>query len=181
MKLVGIDYSLTSPAITTHIGTKWSIDNCTFYYLVGREKNMSTNKKYVSAVYPKDYKSHEERINSLSQWALDIIEDFSPDYIALEGYAFGARGSSLFQIAENTGLLKWRLWTKKYKCEVYPPTMIKKFATTKGNANKAKMIESFQEETKINIHKVLDSKSSNPASDIVDSYFICKKGFHETI
>ena len=33
MRLAGVDYSMTSPAICVHIGDHWDITNCKFFYL----------------------------------------------------------------------------------------------------------------------------------------------------
>jgi hypothetical protein len=62
-----------------------------------------------------------------------------------------------------------------------PPTVIKKFATGKGTANKDIMYEAFQAEllTPPNLKESLIPKAKNiisPVSDIVDSYFIAKYG-----
>lgn len=84
----------------------------------------------------------------------------------------------VFNIAENAGLLKHYLWKSDMYYNVVPPTVIKKFATGKGNANKEKIQESFIEETGINIKEMLNmtDKQWNPSSDIIDSYYICKYG-----
>jgi len=73
----------------------------------------------------------------LSRWAREIIHEHSVTKVFMEGYAFGATGR-VFQIAENTGSLKYQLWKEGLGYDVYPPSMIKKFATGKGNANKEK-------------------------------------------
>ena len=94
----------------------------------------------------------------------------------MEGYAYNAKGK-VFQIAENTGLLKYKLFQQGIPVEVFSPTEIKKFATTKGNANKGKMHESFMKETKINLIETITpdkSEAINPVSDVVDSFYICK-------
>ena len=70
----------------------------------------------------------------------------------------------------------------KFKFETIPPTVIKKEATGKGNANKELMYETFLAETKIDLQSQLTPKSTkivNPVSDIVDSYYICKTGFEK--
>ena len=64
---------------------------------------------------------------------------------------------------------------------MYPPTVIKKFATGKGNANKEQMYEAFVDEllTPTDLKERLTPKAKkviNPISDIVDSYFIAKCG-----
>ena len=97
--------------------------------------------------------------------------------IALEGYSFGSKGHRLFQIAENTGVLKYKLYQAGIPVEVLPPSQVKKFATKKGNANKEKMYDAFLEETGVDLMKEitpLKKDIGNPVSDIIDSYYICK-------
>ena len=58
------------------------------------------------------------------------------------------------------------------------PSVVKKGATGKGNADKDKMYEAFVKETKNDLKKLFDTdKVGNPISDIVDSYFIQKVGY----
>ena len=84
----------------------------------------------------------------------------------------------VFNIAENAGLLKHYLWKNKFKYSMVPPTVIKKFATGKGNANKEKLQEQFVTDTGVNIKQMLNmtEKQWNPSSDIIDSYYIAKYG-----
>ena len=52
----------------------------------------------------------------------------------------GSRGK-VFNLAENTGLLKHKLWKHNIEVILQSPSSIKKFATTKGNANKNVMLK----------------------------------------
>ena len=57
------------------------------------------------------------------------------------------------------------------------PSVVKKGATGKGNADKDMMYEAFKKETKLDLKKIFDTeKVGNPISDIADSYFIQKIG-----
>ena len=125
-----------------------------------------------------EWSCQEERFNRISDWALWIIRSKllgAPQLITIEGYAMGAKGL-VFNIAENTGLLKHKLWNANYKFCTPAPSAIKKFATTKGNANKEKMQESFIEQTGVDIKKALAMTESawNPSSDIIDSYYMMR-------
>jgi hypothetical protein len=86
----------------------------------------------------------------------------------------------VFHIAENTAILKYNLWDAQIEFDIIPPTVIKKFATGKGNANKEKMYEAFVNENPgVDLRSWLTPRSSNvisPVSDIVDAYFIAKYG-----
>ena len=100
--------------------------------------------------------------------------------VFIEGYAYGMT-SNRAPIYENTAILKHRLWKNKLPFTMYPPTVIKKFATGKGNANKEQMYEAFVDEllTPTDLKERLTPKAKkviNPISDIVDSYFITKCG-----
>lgn len=177
---VGIDYSMTSPAICVHDGESWSFDNCKFYYLIKKDKHIVINDKLHGSLYP-DYEYDPERYDNLSKWSLEVIRKHKATKVHLEGYAFGAVGR-VFQIAENTGALKYRIWKEGLSYEVVPPTVIKKFGCGKGNANKEKLWEAFKEETNYNLFNILgqeEGKHWNPVSDMVDSYFICKYGFFQ--
>ncbi len=68
------------------------------------------------------------------------VED--PHLIVIEAYAFNARGNTLTKLVETGTVVRWNLWNKE---TVYPyievaPTMLKKFTTDKGNANKEEMM-----------------------------------------
>ena len=62
----------------------------------------------------------------------------------IEDYSFGSKGR-VFNLAENCGLLKYMLFKKGYRFFTVPPTVVKKFATGKGNANKEAMVKAAQE------------------------------------
>ena len=66
---------------------------------------------------------------------------------------------------------------EKIPYEVVVPSVVKKGATGKGNADKEKMYEAFVKETKMDLKKIFDTdKVGNPISDIADSYFVMKVG-----
>lgn len=179
MVFAGVDYSLTSPAICIHSGDVWNYENCKFYYLVAKDKHLNPeDEKYVPSIYP-SYREDTERFHLLSDWSMGSILNHSVDHIAIEGYAFGAVGR-VFQIAENCGLLKYKLWAEGVDSVVIPPTVIKKYATGKGNANKEAMVYAFEAETGVDIRQICNvtSKQWNPISDIVDAYYIAKFHFH---
>ena len=105
--------------------------------------------------------------------------------VFIEGYAFATSGKShVRSVAENSGLLKHKMYKAKQTFTSIPPSVIKKYATGKGNANKDLMYDAFSEEstTPPDLQKTLKPKSnklSNPTTDIVDSYWICKYGWRE--
>lgn len=172
--VVGVDYSLTSPAICIHRGDEWHVRNCQFHFLTDRPKLEGRNLQFNGMLKPL-HTCEEQRHDQLSQWAFDLISASNPSRVVIEGYAFGAAGR-VFNLAENCGLLKHKLWKNKIHFDVAAPTTIKKFATGKGNANKEKMQEAFIAETGIDVKNImsLSEKQWNPSSDIIDAYFLAK-------
>ena len=187
MKIAGIDYSLTSPAICVYKdenGGHFDFDRCVFHYLSNNEKQQQlaagTGLVNLRADSYPEWQSEEERHEKLSTWAYNIVQGC--EEVFLEGYAFATSVQpGVRSIAEKTGLLKHKMWKNKLKFQTFPPTVIKKFATGKGNANKELMYEAFKYEllTPNDLKEQLTPKAKkiiNPISDIVDSYFIAKAG-----
>jgi hypothetical protein len=178
--IAGVDYSMTSPAVCIHDGDEWSVNNCTFYYLTPKNKFLVVSDKVRGSLY-EEFETQQQRFDNLSNWALSIIKSRDAQKVGLEGYSYGSTGSRLFEIGENTGLLKHKMWMANIDFEVYAPTSVKKFATGKGNANKEKVWEAFLEETGLNLFHLIGQevgKAWNPVSDLFDSYYMCKYRFH---
>jgi Holliday junction resolvasome RuvABC endonuclease subunit len=174
--IAGIDYSMTSPSICIHDGNEWSIKNCTFYYIVHKDKFLKITDQLKGFLY-EEYNTQQERFDNLSNWALTQLNARRVAKVGLEGYSYGSTSSRLFEIGENAGLLKYKMWNANIDFEVYAPTAIKKFACGKGNANKEKLWESFIAETELNLfHEIGQEvgKNWNPVSDMVDAYYMCK-------
>ena len=174
---VGIDYSLTSPAVCINDGT------LKFYYLTTKKKWVGKQSENIIGYEHKEWTDPIERFKNISDFVMDILYTNplfeQPVYdIYIEGYSFGSKGQGLFQIAENCGILKFRFLQKNINYNIVVPSVVKKGATGKGNADKDMMYEAFLKETKIDLKKILDTdKVGNPLSDIVDSYFIQKVGY----
>ena len=189
---IGIDYSLSSPGVCVNTSAaSFRYENCKFYFLTNTKKYVGTWKEkmafgtsvveYIGTPH-KPYSSEPERYNNIANWVIDIINSqYSPHHVSkrcpiiqIEDYSFGSTGR-VFHIAENLGLLKYKL---KMECgwdyTLLAPSVIKKFATDKGNANKELMLGAFQEDTGVNLEVLLDSSVKSPITDIADAYFICK-------
>ena len=171
-KIVGIDYSLNCPAvcILDHKGFLSS----KFYYITTKKKYEGNITNNIKGFLMKPWEDPIERFKLLSDFVLENLPNNS--IIFIEGYSFGSKGRAIFQIAENGGILKYRLTGQEY--HIIPPANVKKFATGKGNADKEKMYEAFCKDTKTDLKKVFDTqKIGNPISDIVDSFYIAKLGY----
>ena len=180
--VAGIDYSLTSPAICVAkvIDNEIKFENCKFHFLKQNKSHKSLGEVFFAYEYP-EYTDDIDRFTKLAEWVIECIRWFDDraSHVYLEDYAYAATGR-VFNIGENTGILKQKLRSSGFRYTTIPPTVIKKEATGKGNANKELMYETFLTETNVDLQSQLTPNSTkivNPVSDIVDSYYICKTGF----
>ena len=170
--IVGIDYSLTSPAVCVNDG-----GTLNFYYLTNKKKWIGKQSDNIIGYEHKEWKDPIERFGYISDFVFNILAPLGTPKIFIEGYSYGSKGQGLFQIAENCGILKYRILEKGLTYEAVVPSVVKKGATGKGNADKDMMLNEFIKQTKIDLKKIFDTdKATNPLSDIADSYFIQKIG-----
>ena len=180
MKISGIDFSISSPAMTVTESNDFS--HCKFY-------SYSNNKKGVREIDALGYSNitleanePEEnqllRFDRISNFFISIIEKETPDAVYLEAYSFGSRGK-IDVIVENTAILKYKLYKLGIPIFSIAPTSVKKFATGSGKADKIEMAKSFLERTKIDLGFDFQKGIKNPQSDIVDSYFLALYGLNQ--
>jgi len=173
--IIGIDYSLTSPAVCVN-----DDGEIMYYYLTNKKKYIGKMANNIIGFEHKEYNTPIQRFGQISDWVFDILKEtfYKHQQVFIEGYSFGSKGQGLFQIAENCGILKYRLQELGVDYGTVVPSVVKKGATGKGNADKDMMNEAFKKETKIDLKKIFDTeKVGNPISDIADSYFIQKVGY----
>ena len=176
IKIIGVDLSLISPALCYFKGEEFNFEQCEFFF-------MSKNKKLCSPRPPvygrliEDYLTDIDRYVQISAWVFECVDHVTPDHIFIEDYAFASTGR-VFNIAENCGILKYNLWKAGFGFSCIPPTVVKKVATGKGNANKAAMEIAFKQQTGFDFrkHLQLSQSATNPVSDIIDSYYVAKAG-----
>ena len=147
MIVAGIDYSLCGPAVClfkSNATGKFSYSGCSFFFLTENKRQSEIRCMNVFGERLSDWNSDEHRYETIADWAVDIVMGCS--HVALEGYAYSASGR-VFQIAENTGILKYKLYQLSIPVTVIPPTEVKKYATGKGNADKNAMYAAFSHET----------------------------------
>jgi len=184
---VGIDYSMSCPAICIYddAGPKFCFPNCSIYFLTPKKAFQGRFKNVIGHEHL-EWADDQQRFHQISEWALKVILGNYGDYhtkinLWMEAYSYGSKGS-VFNIAENTGLLKHKLWLEKIPIQTVPPTTIKKFATGSGKGNKDPMYAAFKDKTGKSLYELFNKdektvKIDSPIGDIVDSYFICEYGF----
>jgi hypothetical protein len=181
MIVLGIDWSLTSAAITSY---DTEDNSYKFFAFKQRKKDESFDSRLILLEYPL-WDSDEQRYSLLSTMLHKAVVDHSgaPVHAFFESYAFGGSGA-VFNIAESTGLMKNILYVNGCTIGKFAPTSVKKFATGSGSAKKREMMTAFQNDG-FDPYKMMDvldkgtEKIPSPLSDIVDSYFVLKCGLKE--
>jgi hypothetical protein len=187
--VVGIDYSMTCPALCI-MPVDWDGDlsQLTFHFKTDK-KSLHKDLGEANNIHGyahSEYNVEVERFNHLAVWALDKIIRI-PGYaqgkkpkIFLEGYSMGSKGK-VFNIGENGGILKYVLFLEDLDVTEVPPTVVKKSATGKGNADKSMMVAAFvakfdKEKKMKNLLMTEGKKVNSPMTDCVDALFIAKFG-----
>lgn len=178
----GIDYSMTSPAVCVFKGKgDFHIDKCKFMFVSENEKKFAHFKKnnIVAHINKKGWIDNIHRFINLAGFTIEFLNKYNCKDVALEDYAFAARGM-VFTMGENGGILKQSLVMECINMETFTPSQVKKFAVGKGNANKFAMLDAFVKETGWKLDEILELKITEkmipaPITDIVDAYFICKQ------
>lgn len=65
---------------------------------------------------------------------------FDVDVVVVEGYAFGAQGRAVYQLAGLGEVVRFWLWQRQIKTVEIAPATLKKYATGRGNAGKDEML-----------------------------------------
>lgn len=182
--IVGIDYSLTSPALCALYTDRYEDWNncCHVWYLTDKIKLIGNFMYNIIGDSHIPYKSDVQRYENIAKWALNTINALPGSdmiHIYIEDYSLGSKGR-VFNIAENTGILKYKLYQAGLRYTCLPPTVVKKQFTGKGNANKEAMFQEFIKRfPTMDIPAALDLKYvklGNPTTDIVDAYAIAYTG-----
>ena len=171
--LIGIDYSITCPCLCLFDERKtFKFDNCFFYYLTNTKKYADKIAPNITGESFQEYVQDVDRFDTISEWATNLCIGAAD--VGMEGYAYGAKGR-VFNLAENMGLLKYKLYKHAIPVTIVEPSKVKKCATGKGNADKQVMYDTFSKETNTDLKSMFNQKTlSNPVTDVIDSYYVLK-------
>ena len=186
-RIIGIDYSLSCPCICVSDSDDVSLSNCVFYFLHEKSKYhgwIDEEPIHYFGSPHLHYDNETQRYDQISNWAMNVIDPHLRNsgvkiIIGLEDYAFSQLGQ-LTKLAENAGLLKYKLYKKNIDVVSVGPTQhmskFKKGYDLKGiTNNKEKMYVAFSVKTGVTLKEVFKTKAKqigSPISDIVDSYSI---------
>lgn len=182
--VIGCDYSMVSPGLCIFGKSlkpdpkNFTLDMCHFFSLSNYDIPDFDNFHFQKH---DNWTSEMERFGQISDWVIKVLFDFQFDDNArfcLENYSMGSRGK-VFNIGENTGILKYKLWLYCIDVRLIAPTVVKKSATGKGTATKDIMYEQFLKDTGFDLKSRIqpNRKLGSPTTDLVDAFYLAKCGF----
>lgn len=174
--VVGVDFSLTSPAAVALFTPSISgaqISACVSPNL--SERFNSDHVEIAATIKPlKFIRAHVSPIVSnlaVAHSVYEFVRSVNPDYIVVEGLAFNAyKGTNLpvaFRIIESTGILKGLLTDLERPIYTIPPTSVKKEFAGSGRATKEDMRKAFDA-----LHPEVRLPNHKASEDIVDAFAI---------
>lgn len=202
MVTIGIDYSITSPAITVFDGSHYN-----FISLFDVDvKNWLESKKFKvhkeirdfadvipftrstdKSTYQTEQRSKTINAEKLATLTTHTIRYVVGDYdvrIALEGFSYASKGMASLDLVSCQSVLRLRLM-EEFGADnlfVFSPTEAKKLAG-KGNYGKEQMVEAFGKNVlgddilaahPFYIYVSEKGFAGKPIDDLVDSYFLLK-------
>lgn len=176
MHYVGLDWSLNSPAITV---TDDNLNTSFFFFRKTLKKTKLSELSNPYNGFPRPDYIGLERIVFNAKWAVKVLERIpGPFTIAIEGLAFAAPGR-VIDLAENSGAVKFALVEAGFEVHSVVPTVLKKFATSKGNADKEQMYAAaerlfIERKIPLPLKELGGSSKDSPISDIIDSFWLAE-------
>ena len=124
----GIDQSLNSTGVVV-----MSLDSgeVLFHHAIILNSGRKSDPKLFGA----------DRLIFIRDCIKNILAKYNVEYLVIEGYSFGSRGSSIFDLGEIGGAVRVLAHDLKIPVEVVPPKTLKKYITGNGNASKEEMSE----------------------------------------
>lgn len=179
MVVCGIDWSMTSPSWT--VIDQSQPKNFQTFWFPSLKRHWNIEHFNLNKVEYPNWTTPEERYKKLVNIFKESTMYRDIDLFFLEGYAFAAQKSLIFNIAECTSTLKQYLYKiTADTINLVPSSYWKKKCGLKGNSKKGPVINLFIKETGIDLYKLFQvdpqAKKLGVITDIADSYYIAKSG-----
>lgn len=132
------------------------------------------NNVIKSIVIQSDSEQDEfDRCNGIAQTIVQTAIQFNPDYIAIEGLAFGSRGDATRKLAGLQFVVVTQLRSAlNSTIKIISPTTLKKFATESGKAQKQDMLKAIPNSIRTVFEQ--DFKKTKGLYDIADAYWLSR-------
>ena len=109
----------------------------------------------------------EERLYAIYLEIKKILDGSSDDLICVEDYAMAIKGGRSFSIGELGGVVKtFNIYKEGYRYRLVAPSLVKKFATGRGNSKKNVMLKEVYKRWNIDFDD----------DDLCDAFVLAKIG-----
>lgn len=118
-------------------------------------KNSKLTLLQYGVIHLSKYTNHELKLKKIFERIIGIIDDFSPDEVALEAPFYGKNIQSMLKLGRAQGVAMAAALSREIPITEYAPKKVKQSVTGNGNASKeqvAQMLKSllsFQEDPKL--------------------------------
>jgi len=132
----------------------------------------------------------KEYLEKLMEFEHKVSTSLFSSYYAIEGYSYLSQTTSICQIAELTGYLKYALFEGGGSIRIHDPLSVKLFATGIGNCSKKDIVKQarfnfnipeglIKKVVKKSKKKGVQEEFDGPGTDIADSYFLARMLYME--
>jgi Holliday junction resolvasome RuvABC endonuclease subunit len=180
MIIAGLDLSMVSSGIVKfYLDNDLNIKKQAFIGFTDKKDYVRDNVYYYKKDKNTETSDNYERFSYIKGKIIDFICCPDVDYIAIEGYSYGSKGSLAFTIGEFGGIIKNGIYENLDNVLIreYSPDAIKKFAVGNGKADKLMMEEGYEKEKdkiKLNFYPSFTEDEKSPKNNIIDAWYITK-------
>lgn len=123
-----------------------------------------------------------DRARQVANYVADVIIEVGADLVALEGLAFGIRGSATRDLAGLQYMIVGKVRERTGKnIKIVAPLTLKKFATGSGKASKKDMVAAIPPEVVLYMKEEKGLKTTTGLTDVADAYFLAKYIYQEQL
>ena len=120
--------------------------------------NKSLNLLQYGVIHLSKYTNHELKLKKIFERVIGILDEFSPDEVALEAPFFGKNVQSMLKLGRAQGVAMAAALSREIPINEYAPKKVKQSVTGNGNASKEQVAQMLKSLLKIQeTPKLLDA------------------------
>lgn len=107
-------------------------------------KNNTLTLMQYGVIHLSKYTNHELKLKKIFDRVLNLIDDFSPDEVALEAPFYGKNVQSMLKLGRAQGVAMAAALSREVPITEYAPKKVKQSVTGNGNASKEQVASMLQ-------------------------------------
>jgi crossover junction endodeoxyribonuclease RuvC len=121
-------------------------------------KNKEIKLLQFGVIHLSKYSNHELKLKKIFERVLTLLDDFSPDEVALEAPFYGKNVQSMLKLGRAQGVAMAAALSREIPITEYSPKKVKQSVTGNGNASKEQVAEMLKTLLKFkDMPKLLDA------------------------